>query len=174
MIAYVDVVSDGKVDEECKRHNLKVDATLSQLKPSLIVFTSFDGHKFVGTKTDWTTAQSKRIDFLKTVSKELIWVSNTPGSGTLPNCLGIGFNNAKSCNLSLRKEIAFSNGVIVRQAEVARMTNVKFFDLRKFLCRGSSCPATISSKAIYYDGSHLTEEGANFLSPFFIEFMNER
>jgi hypothetical protein len=169
MIAEVDPIIEGKIDNECSNFRQSWISYVNRIKPDLVLLADDFDTKFSVPTNNSTTLQywqTKLGESLKTISlasKDVIYFTAAPYVKALKDCVLANGEISQGCvgKASLRnskRQIAVG---------VANSYGARSIDSREWTCVFQGCPPIVRNVAVYIDGFHFTRQFAVTLSPLF-------
>ena len=166
MVPEATPVRNNLADDECDSHRKRVNDEISRVKPDVIIASSWNAAMVVGGDTKLLSGMEKQFTFLKSNSKYLIIVGETPAIPDPRKC----FNSNEKINQCIGKA---SSGVRYRlfTEQIARSLTIPYLNLTPWMCSSNACPPIIDNNFVTWDGGQLTEAFSSKLSPLFLEYL---
>lgn len=103
----------------------------------------------------WRAGMKKTVDKLKSFSKNVIYIADTPSSQFDPAiCLSAHPNSSLACSTPVDK--ALSKDWLAQEISMTIEEKIQFIDAGIWICPTSPCPVILGNILIYSDGGHLT------------------
>jgi hypothetical protein len=175
MIAEVDPIIDGKIDNECSNFRQGWFNYIKSSRPDLILLAdNFDTRFSVPTNGStalgyWETKLGESLRIVTSSSKNVIYFTAAPPVKALKDCVLASGEIGQGC---VGKA---STGNTKRQiaAEVADSYGVRSIDSREWTCVFQGCSPIVGNVAVYTDGFHFTRQFAVTLAPLFRAWLSK-
>jgi hypothetical protein len=169
MIAEVDPIIDGKIDNECSNFRQGWFNYIKSSRPDLILLAdNFDTRFSVPTNGStalgyWQTKLDESLKIVTSLSKNVIYFTAAPTVKALKDCVMASGEIGQGCvgtasTRNIKRQIA---------AGVADKYGARSIDSREWTCVFQGCPPIVGNVAVYTDKSHFTRQFAVTLSPLF-------
>jgi hypothetical protein len=155
---------------DCAEWRANVAARLAEVRPDLIVMTSYrykPGAEDSGADSDqvWKKGLDVTLATFAPLAGEVLILGDTPtpNDDVIP-CLGAHPTDASRCVRARADAVKVTRLTV--ESQLAEQYGVLFEPTSEWLCTESKCPVIIGDVLVYRDHNHITTTASAYLTPF--------